>query len=575
MNESRKNKFSPNISSNDIRDNRYKKNFTLRKAKIDDFINSKRFNPPNLDKIIENENSDEEALYYNQIIKEHFDVELIDHYCSLLTGDKFRVIQGLVGIRKCLSDPRCFSEFDIKYETALIFLNLLKKSSKFIILYETLWIIVNLISKNTKYSIFFINNQILQLLTPLFTDVTDISIKEQLVWLIANLAGEQNICFRTEMLELNFLNFLVEVLADKSSKGIRWQILWAISNILRGYVNLQKYSTIINILIGELRKLLNSTKLIEIQPVEKVELSYIWYIISELTKSCPFSHKNLIEQNFSNDIIQTLIFYKNNKDEKKIFFQMLQVAGDFSYFSDESTSQIVSKGILIILRDILYNNPSATLQKEVCFILSNILSEQKVYFELFLRVEEFLNLIFNIFDSGATKEVRKEAFWCVATFTSYLSEDFLMTLIKFKAIKIYSNWLDDKNPKIGRVALEALENILKFVYENHVDSKIVKLLELEILKYNISDKLIKLELNKNDIISSLAKSLNNQYFNDDGYEMNESISNDDNTDTCRSVNIKIDFSQENKEDIFNSQEFFIQNKNNSFFEDSDSLFFNN
>lgn len=535
MSSTRGNFFRHQMKFEDIVENRIRKGLTLRKLKIEEMISDKRFQREqefDIEMVANKETGTNKenfnilkdflSEYHESIRKEPYNEDCFQNYCRNIFSDDVKLqIQGLVGLRKCLSHPNEPPECDfistgIVQKLIELISNRLRSNNT--LDFEIIWIFVNLVSIDEKYSHFLLNNGIVEVLENIICTADSSYIIDQLIWLLANLAPDD--AQRKLVANFKFTDFLLKVLLNSNFQKLMPNTFWAITNMIRRMETIpmnKSTLTLLNFCCHVIRKYFEMKR--DPNPVKNP--TYTPSIIRKLLPHsvmniCSLTDKNtemitkLTEMQITDLLIDLLDEESENDNYKKMFISNLRLIGNLSAADNQTTSDIVDNGIMPKLIEIISIDSRPGVRKECCFILSNIAAGLQQHISIFFQqgyIEPLLTAA-----REDKKDVRKEALWCLANLTSTNRSDYLVCLINHGILSLLGEWVINSDYRISAICLEALDNILSYCVaaKNPFLSNRVS---IECEKFRLNTKVDALTECSNLILSEKSKKLLDNYFN--------------------------------------------------------------
>jgi importin subunit alpha-1 len=235
--------------------------------------------------------------------------------------------------------------------------------------YESEWFITNMLSGKSEICTKLIETtSIPDIMINLLKTSNDDKIKNQAIWAIANIAGENDkyadILIQHNIIPdiLNFLNNLMNKIAnhdiDKRYRSYIDTIVWTLSNLTK--------SSILTIL--DTTEILRSISIIVYYTTDLNIIHQVSWIIMNLLKNLSDeNHKIVFTTNaFNSELISLL-----DHSDTKIILPVLRICGNIIAGTHENTQKIIDMGITIYLSNLIHNRNSR-ISKEVVWIISNL-----------------------------------------------------------------------------------------------------------------------------------------------------------------------------------------------------------
>lgn len=140
----------------------------------------------------------------------------------------------------------------------------------------------------------------------------------------------------------------------------------------------------------------------------------------------------------------------------------LRILGNIVTGNAEQTQAVLDAGILTLAPKLL-ENPKSSIRKETAWLLSNIAAGNEHQVAALFKKANLVPTLVHMSRSSAWI-VRKEAIWCISNIcsSSAATPKQIQALVDLDAIEAMAEVLDMTDATIVLVALDAIENILKF-----------------------------------------------------------------------------------------------------------------
>ena len=176
--------------------------------------------------------------------------------------------------------------------------------------------------------------------------------------------------------------------------------------------------------------------------------------------------------------------------------------------SDEQTQSVIDARALEIFPALL-THQKIGVQKEAAWTLSNITAGTQVQIQAVVQAE-LVPLLVHVL---ATSELRvqKEAAWAITNYTSGASTEQVLYLVQCHVIKPICDLMTARDPKLVKVLLDGLCNILL------VAEKVGQLEQARLYIEEIDGltKIEKLQENENEEVYKLAYHMVEKFFSDE------------------------------------------------------------
>merc|ERR1719421_2614170 len=268
-------------------------------------------------------------------------------------------------------------------------------------------------------------------------------VREQAVWALGNIAGDSP-NFRDLVLQSGGLNPIMSVLVDSEKMSIMRNATWTLSNLCRGKP--PPPFEWVSPALGTLANLIYSGD-VEV-------LTDACWALSYLSDGTNDRIAAVIQAGVCRRLVELL-----THTSPLVQTPALRAVGNIVTGDDAQTQVILQSQALPSLLKLLSHAKKA-IRKESCWTISNITAGNQE------QIQEVINngLIPPVIALLATADfdVKKETAWVISNATSGGSLPQVETLVQAGALKPMVDLLGIADPKIASVALEAVENILRF-----------------------------------------------------------------------------------------------------------------
>lgn len=509
---------------------------SLRKRRIEEFINQKRFQNEDhyemeIEDIENTTNAPETDLstFYHSLNQEQARKECMDEYLACLNqSDTKCVLKAVYYIRKLLvskTDPPILELVNKGGVVKLV--DLLKKRVDGFLLYEVLWCITNIASGDCDSTKYLTENGIIPEIKFLLLNIKTPCIIDQVIWIIANIAGDEHM-YRAEMLGLGFLDELVKIFNDTEYTKFKEDCMWAISNLIKGVKKLTPHVT-----LNQLVKSCSSVILYYHRKGLPKDSNYLNHALSVLTELTEYNHYllfTLVQKKvfpaLNNLLLEGVVQYDQIKINMLI---TLRLIGNFAAADDSLTCEIVKNGILVTIKTLLMELTSGVVRKECGWILSNIAAGLRDHVKEMLDTPGLVQIMLHIAGKDNKYEVRKESLWGILNLSSIDDKKYIKDLVfKYDLLSLIENNISSQDFKITAICLEGLDNILH--YSSKLSEKFFEKILLKVEETDLFAKVDQLLEHPNKIIYNKADRLLQRFFSleDGGKNDSEERNNKEN-----------------------------------------------
>lgn len=502
MSSNRHKLFKHSITNDDLIRSRMDTTLTLRKRKLEEYIENKRL-------YIKAENQIEIDMHVPSAEDNHeitTKTISLDECISLLSSADYQdVYNGASNIRIILTQKQ--PPVQDLYDKGGVrkILTYLNEETSEDLLHEILWCIINIIYISSNITKYLISNGLVDKLVKLMIVHKSPKIVDLFIWTISNIVADPT-TNRIDIYNKGILDYLANAFTNSQYKKSKTNCLWSIANLIQG---IEKYIATTNCarsLVEEsCENILNKDK--ENTRDNRI-LKYSLLIIFSMTQYNESLLSILVDKDMIpmlKEIIESSL--STNVYCENIFYHTLKIFGNFSSADEKYTNVIVHAGIQNIIKNILIEKEGEfNTIKEALWILSNITVESIPTVDNVLTDSKLVKILCTF--AGKSKEIalRKEAMWCLCNLTSTMNKKFLKNLIiKYKLLEIVNENIFKGNMDTTLLCLNIIETILV------IGSDILQRVDTFDLKEKLENFYF---YNRNEEIYNKSQVLLNKFFHD-------------------------------------------------------------
>ena len=364
---------------------------------------------------------------------------------KVLSNEQEDYHYGLIGIRKLLSkedNPPIQPIIDAGVVPRLIQLTSPLSPKK--VQFEAAWCLTNICSGTTQQTRYVIEKGALAAFLSLLRS-DDLEVVEQSVWGLGNIAGD-NAQFRDLILQQNGAEELVKVLAKASTLSMKRNVVWALSNLCRG-----KPAPPFALVYKAIPQF---CELLTVETDTQTLVDVAWGL-SYLTDS-----NEGINSVLSYNIVPKLIEFLSHTD-LALVTPCLRTIGNIISGNDEQTSVVLREKNFIPELFKLADNKKKGIRREAFWTLSNITAGTPIQFEAIMGNPVYVEKLIYAAKNDDDK-IKKEAIWALSNSTATCTPAQIIRILDNGVFGCLIDLLDEHNARNLLVALQGIENCLKW-----------------------------------------------------------------------------------------------------------------
>jgi len=412
------------------------------------------------------------------------------------TQDNEELFPAVQSIRKMLSRERNPPIDDvIKANLVQNLVGYLACDDHPLLQFESAWALTNIASGTSQQTRHVVEAGAVTAFVKLLSSQNS-NVCEQAVWALGNIAGD-GAELRDMVIKCGIVEPLLALIQPDTPNTFLRNITWTLSNLCRNK-NPAPTMQVLQQLLPSLSSLLYST--------DKEVLTDTCWALSYITDG----PNDKIDAVIKTGVVPRLVELLNvhHKNEVGILSPALRCIGNIVTGSDDQTQSVIDAQALPVFHALLTHSKIG-VQKEASWTLSNITAGTQTQIQSVIEAD-LVRMLVHALATGELR-VQKEAAWAITNYTSGASTEQVLYLAQCQVIKPICDLLGAKDPKLIKVLLDGLCNILLVAEKvGQLESARIYIEEIEGL-----NKIEKLQDNENEDVYKLAFHMVEKFFCDD------------------------------------------------------------
>ncbi|VDK56891.1 unnamed protein product [Anisakis simplex] len=375
--------------------------------------------------------------------------------------------------------------------------------------FEAAWCITNIVSGTSEQTMAVVTHGAVTPLIQLCYSKNR-ALAEQAMWALANVIGD-SAQLRDHAIECGAIAALETIIqkTDELSTDFIRTLAWTYSNMCRHKKPCLSVDYLRRLAPGII-KLLSQD--------DKVARQDACWALSYLTDG---SDEQIKVASDANSLAHLIPLIKSGNDAEVA--PAIRVFGNFATGNDCLTQMVIDAGILSLIKDVVHNAKSQSIQKECCWMMSNILAGTQSQIQSLLNAR-LLPVIFTALRDGDFRS-KFEASWAVSNLAHGGSAAQIMELCSEEYVTVLCNLLKLPNADFVCNLLDTLLAMLRNVQNLYPDK--LKQIEDWIEGCEGLDKLEELQGNENARIYETSYRIIEEFFADEQDDNEEDVREND------------------------------------------------